>query len=152
MPCCIYLTVVCKFCTDSIHMNTHAKKWFIIIIIIIIIPIVINIFLSSINVILSFSSLDSLKVLYVSLIRSKLDYASANWNNLTLEDSYDLENTQRMFVDLCYNRFFFQSNSFCNYESMLNNFDRLCGLVVRVPGYRSRGPGSIPGSTRFCEK
>jgi hypothetical protein len=26
---------------------------------------------------------------------------------------------------------------------------RLCGLVVRVLGYRSRGPGSIPGATRF---
>jgi hypothetical protein len=25
-------------------------------------------------------------------------------------------------------------------------------LVVRVPGYRSRGPGSIPGATRFSEK
>jgi hypothetical protein len=32
------------------------------------------------------------------------------------------------------------------------NIDRLCGLVVRVPGYRSRGPGSIPGSTRFPGK
>jgi hypothetical protein len=30
--------------------------------------------------------------------------------------------------------------------------DLLCGLVVRVPGYRSRGPGSIPGATRFSEK
>jgi hypothetical protein len=30
--------------------------------------------------------------------------------------------------------------------------DRLCGLVVRVPGYRSRAPGSIPGSTRFPAK
>jgi hypothetical protein len=30
--------------------------------------------------------------------------------------------------------------------------DRLCGLVVRVPGYRSRGPCSIPGTTRFYEK
>jgi hypothetical protein len=29
--------------------------------------------------------------------------------------------------------------------------DRLCGLVVRVAGYRSRGPGSIPGATRLCE-
>jgi hypothetical protein len=42
--------------------------------------------------------------------------------------------------------------------------DRLCGLVVRVPGYRSRGPGLIPalpdflrssgsgtGSTQPCE-
>jgi hypothetical protein len=30
--------------------------------------------------------------------------------------------------------------------------DPLCGLVVRVPGYRSRGHGSIPGSARFSEK
>jgi hypothetical protein len=28
--------------------------------------------------------------------------------------------------------------------------DRLCGLVVRVPGYRSKGPGSISDATR-CE-
>jgi hypothetical protein len=28
------------------------------------------------------------------------------------------------------------------------NMDRLCGLVVRVLGYRSGGPGSIPGTTR----
>jgi hypothetical protein len=27
--------------------------------------------------------------------------------------------------------------------------DRLCGLVVRVLGYRSEGPGSIPGTTIF---
>jgi hypothetical protein len=27
--------------------------------------------------------------------------------------------------------------------------DRLCGLVVRVLGYRFGGPGSIPGTTRF---
>jgi hypothetical protein len=27
--------------------------------------------------------------------------------------------------------------------------DRLCGLVVRVPGYKSIGPGLIPGATRF---
>jgi hypothetical protein len=30
--------------------------------------------------------------------------------------------------------------------------DHLCGLVVRVPGYRSRSPGSTPGATRFSEK
>jgi hypothetical protein len=30
--------------------------------------------------------------------------------------------------------------------------DRLYGLVVRVPVYRSKGPGSIPGATRFSEK
>jgi hypothetical protein len=27
-----------------------------------------------------------------------------------------------------------------------------CCLVVRVPGYRSRDPGSIPCATRFSEK
>jgi hypothetical protein len=26
--------------------------------------------------------------------------------------------------------------------------DRLCGLVIRVLGYRSGGPGSIPGTTK----
>jgi hypothetical protein len=30
--------------------------------------------------------------------------------------------------------------------------DGLCGLVVRVPGYRSRDPGSILGATGFSEK
>jgi hypothetical protein len=30
--------------------------------------------------------------------------------------------------------------------------DSLCGLAVRVPDYRSRGPGSIPGATKFSEK
>jgi hypothetical protein len=29
---------------------------------------------------------------------------------------------------------------------------RLCGLVIRVSDYRSRGPVSIPGATRFSEK
>jgi hypothetical protein len=28
------------------------------------------------------------------------------------------------------------------------NFDRLCCLMVRVLGYRSGGPGSIPGTTK----
>jgi hypothetical protein len=33
-------------------------------------------------------------------------------------------------------------------ESFMIDIDRLCGLVVRVLGYRSGGPGSIPGTTR----
>jgi hypothetical protein len=32
---------------------------------------------------------------------------------------------------------------------MIPQNDRLCGLLVTVPGYRSRGPGSISGTTRF---
>jgi hypothetical protein len=31
---------------------------------------------------------------------------------------------------------------------LIMNSDLLCGLVVRVLGYRSGGPGSIPGTTR----
>jgi hypothetical protein len=29
------------------------------------------------------------------------------------------------------------------------NLDRLCGLVVKVPDYRFRGLGLIPGATRI---
>jgi hypothetical protein len=31
---------------------------------------------------------------------------------------------------------------------LINAGDRLCGLAVRVLGYRCGGPGSIPGTTR----
>jgi hypothetical protein len=34
----------------------------------------------------------------------------------------------------------------------LSLYYRTYGLVVRAPGYRSRGPGSIPGATRFSQK
>jgi hypothetical protein len=34
------------------------------------------------------------------------------------------------------------------YQSSWDYDDRLCGLVVRVLGYRSGGPGSIAGTTR----
>jgi hypothetical protein len=33
-----------------------------------------------------------------------------------------------------------------------DNTRHSCGLVVRVLGYRSGGPDSIPGTTRFSEK
>jgi hypothetical protein len=37
----------------------------------------------------------------------------------------------------------------CGFETQWGEIlDRLCGLVVRVLGYRSGGPGSIPGTTR----
>jgi hypothetical protein len=49
--------------------------------------------------------------------------------------------------------------TFCFYFSSIVSFrrwvvvsDRLCGLVVRDPGYRSRGPSSLPGTTKFSEK
>jgi hypothetical protein len=42
----------------------------------------------------------------------------------------------------------FKSNQSINTASQAQS-DRLCGLVVRIPGYTSRGPGSIPGATKF---
>jgi hypothetical protein len=55
---------------------------------------------------------------------------------------------------------------FVEYEGSIPNLQEFCicsypvhitpshlsSLVIRVPGYRSRGPGSIPGTTRFSEK
>jgi hypothetical protein len=64
------------------------------------------------------SSLGSLKVLYIALIRSKLEYASVVWNNLTLADSNKVKILRRKFANLCNQ--FMQPNSFCNYESVLN--------------------------------
>jgi hypothetical protein len=40
----------------------------------------------------------------------------------------------------------------CVFRNISQKIDRLCGLVVRVLGYRSGGPASIPGTTRFSEK
>jgi hypothetical protein len=39
-----------------------------------------------------------------------------------------------------------------DYNIEMDITDRLYGLVVRVPGYRSGGSGSISGATRFSEE
>jgi hypothetical protein len=54
-----------------------------------------------------------------------------------------------MKVSVCFHRQCISQHYLIIYDL---SGDRLCGLVVRGPGYRSRGPGSIPGSTRFPEK
>jgi hypothetical protein len=40
------------------------------------------------------------------------------------------------------------TRNFIIFKGVFSLFHLLCGLVVRVLGYRSRGPGSIPGTTR----
>jgi hypothetical protein len=48
------------------------------------------------------------------------------WNNLTLAYSYKLENIQRKFARICFNRFI-QSVSSCKYDAMLTylSFEKL---------------------------
>jgi hypothetical protein len=47
-------------------------------------------------------------------------------------------------MSLTYRRDAFKIKFISEYCSL----DRLCGLMVRVLGYRSGGPGSSPGTTR----
>jgi hypothetical protein len=53
----------------------------------------------------SFSTLDSILVLYGNLIRSKIEYASVVWNSITIADTSILERIQRKLAALCYTRF-----------------------------------------------
>jgi hypothetical protein len=46
----------------------------------------------------------------------------------------------------------FTNTKHCNfYDDHIAIEAAICGLVVRVPGYRSRGPGLTPSATGFSE-
>jgi hypothetical protein len=68
-----------------------------------------------------FSSLDCLVVLYNSIIRSKLEYSSVVWINLSLTDSNKIETLQRKFANICY--LLFQAYFLRNYNSILNSLN-----------------------------
>jgi hypothetical protein len=56
------------------------------------------------------------------------DYIVGGWRKLRNEELDDLSSTRNVI--------------------RITEWDRLCGRVVRVLVYRSRGPGSIPCTTR----
>jgi hypothetical protein len=65
----------------------------------------------------SFSTLDSLLILYLTPVRPKLECASSVWNSMTSTDARKLECVQRKFAALCHYRFFNQNR--VTYECFL---------------------------------
>jgi hypothetical protein len=65
-------------------------------------------------------------MLYFTLVRAKLEYASVAWNALTCTDTSKLERVQQNLLALCYNRFC--SQIYKSYENALEylNFYTLC--------------------------
>ncbi|PNF27621.1 hypothetical protein B7P43_G18435 [Cryptotermes secundus] len=75
-----------------------------------------------------FSSLDCLHVLYLTLVRSKLEYASVAWNSITSADYAKLGCIQKKFASVCFYRYFPRSSY--SYTSALERL-RLHPLILR---------------------
>jgi hypothetical protein len=58
----------------------------------------------------NFSSLESMFILYFTLVLSKVKYASVVWNPIASTDANKLERIQQKFAALCLDRFFPQAD------------------------------------------
>ncbi|PNF19262.1 hypothetical protein B7P43_G08007 [Cryptotermes secundus] len=54
----------------------------------------------------NYSTLGCMFILYFTLVRSKVEYASVVWNSITSTDANKLERIQQKFTALCFKRFF----------------------------------------------
>ncbi|PNF40690.1 hypothetical protein B7P43_G02183 [Cryptotermes secundus] len=66
-----------------------------------------------------FSSLESLYVLYFTLVRSNLEYASVIWNSITSTDANKIQRIKQKFESVCFYRFFPHISYTCNYTDAL---------------------------------
>jgi hypothetical protein len=71
-----------------------------------------------------------------------------NLRRITVHEYHDTTIPQCHFIKVKTDQFLFFYLMKHNINMHIKQIDRLCGLVVRVLGYRSGGPGSIPGTTR----
>jgi hypothetical protein len=101
--------------------------------------------------------------LMISFAKQRLDFppkcnqTSVFRNHVSIRH-FSLFSSARFTLDLFFSNFLYALTSailswslfpdLSVFYFILALFHRLCGLVVRVLGYRSGGPGSIPGTTR----
>jgi hypothetical protein len=94
-----------------------------------------------------FSTLDSLLMLYIAIIRSKLEYGSIVWNSITNTDSNKLERIQRKFAALCHNRSF--QDVYYHYNNILDKLN-LQTLHVRRRHIDALFLINVFRGTKFC--
>jgi hypothetical protein len=80
--------------------------------------------------------------LYKRLPSNKREPVTTFWKASTRVQSFGTPAIHAMPIEIF--GYFIQ----VSFNKQMDKYDRLCGLVVRVLGYRSGGPGSIPGTTR----